>query len=86
MSEDDIDLANQQVVPNYSVSESADKISLKSKVVRGNGTRDQDKTTIKTKGSDPQETTKRHDATIQAFLSLGTGDTLRETQPNEDDE
>jgi len=70
----------------HTVSESADKIVLKSKVKRGTGTRDEDKTTIKTKGADPQETAKRHDATIQAFLALGTDETLRETQPGENDE
>jgi len=67
----------------HTVSESADKITLKSKIVRGEGTRDQDKTTIKTKGADPKETAKRHDATIEAFLALRTDETLRETQPDE---
>jgi len=43
----------------HRISETADKIVLKTQVKRGQGTRDQDKLDVKVKGSDPAETAAR---------------------------
>jgi len=67
----------------HSISESADKITLKTKVVRGEGTRDQDKLDVKVKGNDPNETAERLAKTLDALKANGVADTLRETQPDE---
>jgi len=40
----------------HTVSESADKITLKPQVTRGEGTRDQDRIDVKVKGDDPEDT------------------------------
>jgi len=39
---------------NHHINESADKIVLKTSIKRGSGTRDQDKYSLKIKGSDPK--------------------------------
>jgi len=70
----------------HTVSESADKIVLKADVKRGNGTRDQDQVRIKVKGNDPEDTAAKLSDTLAALGSEGVADTLRETQPGENDE
>jgi len=65
----------------HNVSESADKITLKTKVVRGEGTRDQDKLDVKVKGNDPEETAARLKATLDSLETHGVSTTLRSTQP-----
>ena len=65
----------------HTVSESADKIVLKTNVKRGNGTRDQDKIDVKIKGADPEETAEKPRATLDALEAEGIATTLRETQP-----
>jgi hypothetical protein len=70
----------------HTVSESADKIVLKTNVKRGNGTRDQDKIDVKIKGADPEDTAGKLRATLDALEEEGIADTLRETQPGETDE
>jgi len=72
--------------PQKTISESADKIVLKTKVVRGEGTRDQDKLDVKVKGSDPTETAKKLEQTLAQLEVLGVVETLRHTQPGTNDE
>jgi len=67
----------------HSVSESADKVVLKTKIKRGTGTRDQDEINIKVKASDPQEAAEKLHDTVVAVGEKDTVDKLRETQPEE---
>ena len=69
--------------PNHTISESADKIVLKTNVKRGSGTRDQDKIDVKIKGSDPEDTAEKLRATLDALEAEGIASTLRETQPGD---
>jgi len=69
--------------PQHTVSESADKIVLKTNVKRGSGTRDQDKIDVKIKGSDPSETAEKLRETLDALEAEGIASTLRETQPGD---
>ena len=69
--------------PQYTVSESADKIVLKTNVKRGNSTRDEDKISVKIKGSDPGDTAAKLRATLDALEAEGIASTLRETQPGD---
>jgi len=68
----------------HHINESADKITLKTKLVRGEGTRDQDKIEVKVKGSDPQEAAKKLHETVIAVGSNNTVNALRGTQPSEE--
>ena len=68
----------------HTVSESADKIVLKTNVKRGSGTRDQDKLNVKIKGSDPEDTAAKLAATLDALEAEGIASTLRETQPEQE--
>ena len=65
------------------ISESADKIVLKTNVKRGSGTRNQDKIDVKIKGSDPEDTAAKLRATLDALEAEGIASTLRETQPGD---
>ena len=69
--------------PQHTVSESADKIVLKTNVKRGSGTRDQDKLNVKIKGSDPEDTAAKLADTLDALEAEGIASTLRETQPGD---
>lgn len=69
--------------PQHTVSESADKIVLKTNVKRGSGTRDQDKIDVKIKGSDPSDTAEKLRETLDALEAEGIASTLRETQPGD---
>ena len=69
--------------PQHTVSESADKIVLKTNVKRGSGTRDQDKIDVKIKGSDPEDTAAKLANTLDALEAEGIASTLRETQPGD---
>ena len=69
--------------PQHTVSESADKIVLKTNVKRGSGTRDQDKIDVKIKGSDPGDTAAKLAQTLDALEAEGIANTLRETQPGD---
>ena len=69
--------------PQHTVSESADKIVLKTNVKRGSGTRDQDKIDVKIKGSDPEDTAAKLANTLDALEEQGIASTLRETQPGD---
>jgi hypothetical protein len=68
----------------HRVTESADKIVVKTKLTRGEGTRDQDKIDIKVKGDDPDDVVTRLDAVLANLQ--GTADDLRELQPGDGDE
>ena len=70
----------------HTVSESADKIVLKADVKRGTGTRDQDKINVKVKGNDPGATAAKLAQTLECLEAEGVAATLRETQPEVDDE
>ena len=67
----------------HTVSESADKIVLKTNVKRGSGTRDQDKIDVKIKGGDPEDTAAKLAQTLDALEAEGIANTLRETQPGD---
>ena len=69
--------------PQHTVSESADKIVLKTNLNRGSGTRDQDKIDVKIKGSDPEDTAAKLAQTLDALEAEGIASTLRETQPGD---
>ena len=66
----------------HTVSESADKIVVKTKTTRGNGTRDQDKIDLKVKGDDPAEVVDKLNGTLARLED--TSETLRSMQPGED--
>ena len=74
-----------QTETQHTISESADKIRLDTKVKRGSGTRDQDEVKVSIKGNDPDETAERLAATLAALEEHGVADTLRETQPEVDE-
>jgi len=65
------------------ISESADKIVLKTALKRGSGTRDQDKLNVKVKGSDPKQTAQKLKETLNALEANGVANQLRDTQPEE---
>jgi len=67
----------------HHINESADKIVLKTKVVRGEGTRDQDKIDVKVKANDPDTAAKKLEATLAAMERLGVVEALRNTQPGD---
>ena len=68
----------------HTVNESADKITLKTKLTRGEGTRDQDKVSVKVKGHDAAATASKLRAVLDALDEEGVTDQLRATQPEGD--
>ena len=70
----------------YTVSESADKIVLKTKVKRGTGTRDEDKLDVKVKGNDPDDVAYRLAETLDALDANRVIKTLRNTRAESDDD
>lgn len=66
----------------HTVSESADKIVLKTEVKRGTDTRDQDKIDVKVKGNDPGATVDKLARVLDSLDELDVAGQLRETQPN----
>ena len=70
----------------HTISESADKIVLKTNVKRGTGTRDQDKIDVKVKGDDPEETVDRLNDVLANLAESGTADTVRELRADPDGE
>ena len=69
----------------WRISESADKITLKTNVKRGSGTRDQDKLTVKVKGSNAEDTAAQLAATLDALEQEGVVKTLRDTQAGDEE-
>lgn len=64
----------------HNISESADKITVKTKVTRGEGTRDQDKIDVKVKGDNPEEVVDKLNDTLQRLET--TAANLRQMQPD----
>jgi len=69
----------------HHVNESADKITLKTNVKRGSGTRDQDKLTVKVKDDDPEAAAAKLAATLTELEEHGVTATLRKTQAEGDE-
>ena len=69
----------------HTVSESVDKIVLKTEVKRGTGTRDQDKIDVKVKGNDPAPTVEKLARVLDSLDELDVSGRLRETQPDTDE-
>ena len=69
----------------HNISESADKITLKTSVKRGSGTRDQDKLDVKVKGNDPTHAVDKLNKVLDRLEDTGTASALRETQPGDDE-
>lgn len=70
----------------HHINESADKITLKTKIKRGTGTRDQDEINIKVKADDPKEAAEKLHETVVAVGSKNTVNALRGTQPSDSNE
>jgi len=70
----------------HNISESADKITVKLKVTRGEATRDQDKGTIKAKGDSPEAVAEDIEGTLDELEGRDIFARLRDTQPEADDE
>ena len=69
----------------HRVTESADKLTVKLKVKRGSGTRDQDKGTIKAKGNTPETVADDIEATLDELENRDIFERLRGTQPEGDE-
>jgi ribosomal protein L6P/L9E len=70
----------------HHINESADKITLKTKLKRGTGTRDEDKYDLKVKGNDAEDVAETM-ATLQAAMQdHGLVGTTRAMQPGDGDE
>ena len=67
----------------HTVSESADKITVTTKVKRGEGTRDEDRIKVKVKGNDPDEVSDKLKQMLGNLRS--TSEYLREMQPGDDE-
>jgi hypothetical protein len=63
----------------HTVSESADKITVKAVVKRGTATRDEDKLKLRVKGDDPAAVVRRLDRTLAELEE--TAAELRAVQP-----
>jgi len=68
----------------HRISESADKLTLTTKVKRGSGTRDEDRIKVKVKGDDPDEVVEKLEQTVTNLQS--TTDDLRDLRAGDDDE
>ena len=69
----------------HHVNESADKITLTTKVKRGTDTRDQDTVKVKIKGDDPIETVGRLNEVLQEMRTVDTYDKTRESRAGDDE-
>ena len=78
--------ASSRVAPNteHRISESADKLTLTTKVKRGEGTRDEDRIKVKVQGDDPDEVVEKLEQTVVNLQS--TTDDLRDLRAGDDDE
>jgi len=63
---------NTEPQQQHTISESKDKIVLKTDIKRGTGTRDQDKIKVKVKGNDPEATVDKLDAVMHNMDSVTT--------------
>ena len=69
----------------HTISESADKITLKTKLTRGTGTRDQEKFDAKVKGDDPDAVAKRMAELVDALDDHDLVETVRATNAEGDE-
>lgn len=67
----------------HNVTESADKITVTTKVKRGEGTRDEDRIKVKVKGNQADEVVAKLNAVVDNLHD--TQDTLRAMQPGDDE-
>jgi hypothetical protein len=70
----------------HHVNESADKITLKTKIKRGTGTRDEDKYDLKVKGDSPGDVAETMAELQQAMDENGLIDQTRGMQPKANDD
>lgn len=68
----------------HRISESADKLTLTTKVKRGESTRDEDRIKVKVKGDDPDEVVAKLEQTVSNLQS--TTDDLRDLRAGENDD
>jgi len=68
----------------HRISESADKLTLTTKVKRGSGTRDEDRIKVKVKGDDPDGVVAKLEQTVANLQT--TTDDLRDLRAGDDDE
>jgi len=68
----------------HRISESADKLTLTTKVKRGSGTRDEDRIKVKVKGDDPDEVVEKLERTVANLQT--TTDDLRELRAGDADD
>lgn len=68
------------------ITESADKITLTTKIKRGERTRDEDRIKVKVKANDPEEAAAKLHQTVLAIGNNNTVNALRGTQPSSDSE
>jgi hypothetical protein len=68
----------------HRISESADKLTLTTKVKRGDGTRDEDRIKVKVKGDDPDEVVRKLEQTVANLKR--TTNYLRDLRAGESDE
>lgn len=68
----------------HHVNESADKITLTTKIKRGTGTRDQDEIKVKVKGDDPFDAAEILHNTVLAIRAEDTVNELRDTQATDE--
>jgi len=68
----------------HRISESADKLTLTTKVKRGDGTRDEDRIKVKVKGDDPDEVVAKLEQTVSNLQT--TTDDLRDLRAGDGDD
>jgi len=79
---DDYDYSRRRT--EHRISESADKLTLTTKVKRGSGTRDEDRIKVKVKGDDPDEVVRKLEQTVANLQT--TTDDLRDLRAGDSDE
>ncbi len=70
----------------HRISESADKLTLTTKVKRGSATRDEDRIKVKVKGDDPDEVVAKLEQTVDLLNLQETADDLRDLRAGGSDE
>jgi len=67
----------------HHVNESADKVTLTTKVKRGTGTRDQDTVKVKVKANDPADAVEKLNTVLQEMNTLSTFEQVRSSRAEE---
>jgi len=68
----------------HHVNESADKVTLTTKVKRGTDTRDQDTVKVKVKADDPAEAVAKLNTVLQEMNTLSTFEQVRSSRAGDD--